>query len=85
MAKDSEIGKEKGSITSPAPKKSILDQALSWLPRTIALIRIGHWLCAPYVKGLGKIETSRFLIHAGGVASIELLVPTYFRNVCTLI
>jgi hypothetical protein len=50
IANDSEIDKGKESITPPAPKKSFWDRASNQLARTIAQIRTGHWLCAPYVK-----------------------------------
>jgi hypothetical protein len=38
----------------PAPKKSFLDGASNGLARTIAQIRTGHWLCAPYLKRTRK-------------------------------
>jgi hypothetical protein len=50
MAKDTETERGKDSILPPAPKKSFLDGAPNRLPRTIAQIRTGHWLCAPYLK-----------------------------------
>jgi hypothetical protein len=54
VAKDSEIDQGKEYITPPAPKKSFLDRASNRLARTIAQIRIGHWLCAPYIKRVRK-------------------------------
>jgi hypothetical protein len=48
------IDKGKESITPPAPKKSFLDRASNRLAKTIAQIRTGHWLCAPYVKRVRK-------------------------------
>jgi hypothetical protein len=56
MAKDTEADKGKHSIISPAPKISIpdLDSAPNRLSRTIALIRTGYWLCAPYLKRARK-------------------------------
>jgi hypothetical protein len=44
MANDSEIDTGKESIT----------QASNPLARTIAQIRTGHWLCAPYIKRVRK-------------------------------
>jgi hypothetical protein len=54
MPKDTETDRGKESITPPTPKKSSLDRALNRLARTIAQIRTGHWLCAPYVKQVRK-------------------------------
>jgi hypothetical protein len=54
MPQDSEIDKEKETITSPAQKKSFLDRASNRLARTIAQIRAGHRPCAPYVKRVRK-------------------------------
>jgi hypothetical protein len=50
----SETDKGKETITPPAPKKSILDRASNRLARTVAQIRTGHWLCAPYLKRVRK-------------------------------
>jgi hypothetical protein len=44
----------KETITPPAPKKSFLDRASNRLARTVAQIRTGHWLCAPYLKRVRK-------------------------------
>jgi hypothetical protein len=49
MVKDTEVEKGKHSIIPPAPKKSFLDSAPNRISRTIAQIRTGHWLCAPYL------------------------------------
>jgi hypothetical protein len=54
VAKDSETDKGKETITPPAPKKSFLDRASNRLARTVAQIRTGHWLCAPYLKRVRK-------------------------------
>jgi hypothetical protein len=54
IAKDSETDKGKETITPPAPKKSFLDRAANRLARTVAQIRTGHWLCAPYLKRVRK-------------------------------
>jgi hypothetical protein len=54
MAKDTETERGKDSILPPAPKKSFLDGASNRLARTIAQIRTGHWLCAPYLKRTRK-------------------------------
>jgi hypothetical protein len=54
MAKDTETERGKDSILPPAPKKSFLDGASNRLARTIAQIRTGHWLCAPYLKTTRK-------------------------------
>ena len=54
MTKDSGIDKGKESITPPASKKFFLDRASNRLARTIAQIRTGHWLCAPYIKRVRK-------------------------------
>jgi ribonuclease HI len=54
MAKDMETDKGKESILPPPPKKSFLDGASNKLARTIAQIRTGHWLCAPYLKRIRK-------------------------------
>jgi hypothetical protein len=54
MAKDTETERGKDSILPPAPKKSFLDGASNRLARTIAQIRTGHWLCAPYFKRTRK-------------------------------
>jgi hypothetical protein len=54
IAKDSETDKGKETITPPAPKKSFLDRASNRLARTVAQIRAGHWLCAPYLKRVRK-------------------------------
>jgi ribonuclease HI len=54
MAKATEVDKGKHSIIPPAPKKSFLDSAPNRLSRTIAQIRTGHWLCAPYLKRTRK-------------------------------
>jgi hypothetical protein len=53
-AKDTETERGKDSILLPAPKKSFLDGAPNRLARTIAQIRTGHWLCAPYLKRIRK-------------------------------
>jgi hypothetical protein len=45
MAKDTEVDKGKHSIIPPSPQKYFLDRASNRLPRTIAQIRTGHWLC----------------------------------------
>jgi hypothetical protein len=49
-----ETEKGKDSILPPAPKKSFLDHAPNRVARTIAQIRTGHWLCAPYLKRTRK-------------------------------
>jgi ribonuclease HI len=54
IAKDSETDKGKETITPPAPKKSFLDRASNQLARTVAQIRTGDWLCAPYLKRVRK-------------------------------
>jgi hypothetical protein len=54
MAKDTEVDKVKHSIIPPAPQKYFLDSAPNRLSRTIAQIRTGHWLCAPYLKRIRK-------------------------------
>jgi hypothetical protein len=54
MAKETETERGKHSILPPAPKKSFLDSALNRIARTIAQIRTGHWLCAPYLKRIRK-------------------------------
>jgi hypothetical protein len=54
MAKDTETELGKDLLLPPAPKKSFLDGALNRLARTIAQIRTGHWLCAPYLKRTRK-------------------------------
>jgi ribonuclease HI len=54
MAKDTEVDKGKHSIIPPTPKKSFLDSAPNRLSRTVAQIRTGHWLCAPYLKRIRK-------------------------------
>jgi ribonuclease HI len=54
MAKDIETERGKDSILPQAPKKSFLDGASNRLARTIAQIRNGHWLCAPYLKRTRK-------------------------------
>jgi hypothetical protein len=48
-AQDTDIEIRKVSITPPASKKSVLDRAPNRVSRTIAQIRAGHWLCAPYL------------------------------------
>jgi hypothetical protein len=45
-----ETDKGKESILPPPPKKSFLDGASNKLARTIAQIRMGHWLCPPSLK-----------------------------------
>jgi hypothetical protein len=50
------------------------------MDRTVAQIRTGHWLCAPYLKRVRKIGKNRYRINAGGVASIECPVPTSFAG-----
>jgi hypothetical protein len=54
MAKETETASGKDSIIPPAPKKSFLDGASNRLACTIAQIRTGHWLCAPYLKRTRK-------------------------------
>jgi hypothetical protein len=54
MAKDAEVDKGKHSIIPPTPQKSFLDSAPNRLSRTVAQIRTGHWLCAPYLKRIRK-------------------------------
>jgi hypothetical protein len=54
MAKDTEVEKGKHSIIPPAPKQSFLDSAPNRISRTIAQIRTGHWLRAPYLKRVRK-------------------------------
>jgi ribonuclease HI len=54
IAKDSETDQGKETITPPAPKISFLDRASNRLARTVAQIRTGHWLCAPYLKRVRK-------------------------------
>jgi hypothetical protein len=54
MAKDTETERGKDSILPPAPKKPFLDGAPNQLSRTIAQIRTGHWLFAPYLKRTRK-------------------------------
>jgi ribonuclease HI len=54
MAKETETERGKHSILPPAPKKSFLDSAPNRIARTIAQIRTGHWLCAPYLKRIRK-------------------------------
>jgi hypothetical protein len=54
LAKDMETDKGKESILPPPPKKSFLDGASNKLATTIAQIRTGHWLCAPYLKRIRK-------------------------------
>jgi hypothetical protein len=54
MVKDTEVDKGKHSIILPAPPKSFLDSVPNRLYRTIAQIRTGHWLCAPYLKRIRK-------------------------------
>jgi hypothetical protein len=53
-AKDTETERGKDSIIPPLSKKSFLDRASNRLSRTISQIRTGHWLCAPYLKRIGK-------------------------------
>jgi hypothetical protein len=54
MAKDTETERGKDSILPPAPKKSFLDSASNRLALTIAQIRSGNWVCAPYLKRTRK-------------------------------
>jgi hypothetical protein len=54
MAKDTEVDKGKHSIIPPTSQKSFLDSAPNRLSRTVARIRTGHWLCAPYLKHIRK-------------------------------
>jgi hypothetical protein len=42
------------SILPPPPRKSFLDRASHKLARTISQIRIGHWLCRPYLTRITK-------------------------------
>jgi hypothetical protein len=54
MATDMETEKGKDLILQPPPKKSFHGRASNKLTRTIAQIRTGHWLWAPYLKRITK-------------------------------